>query len=159
LASLVYFFNHESALRPPEFFFPKLIACLVGAIRGQAEPTTFGTLDFCRDWGSAEEYMDLAVDMLEKAPGEDFVLATGRCTQARELVRKLFAEYGLDYRLFIREQATAGAPSEPYVASTAKLRDLVGRTPQVGIEEVVRAMVREALGAGQGVVSAGDRTH
>jgi nucleoside-diphosphate-sugar epimerase len=100
--------------------------------------------------------MDLAVDMLEKSPGEDFVLATGRCTPARELVRELFADYGLDYRLFIREQATAGPMGEPYVASTAKLRDRIGRTPQVDIEEVVRSMVREALG---GVVSDRDRAH
>jgi hypothetical protein len=62
-------------------------------------------------------------------------------------VRELFAEYGFDYRQLIIERSAGAQPNQPYSVSLAKLRDRVGRTPEVGIEEVVRSMVRSALGA------------
>ena len=136
--SVVYLFNHESELRPAHYFFPKLLSCLVSAKRGSTAKTSLTTLEFHCDWGSAEEYMDLVIDMLEKAPGEDFVLATGTCTYARDFVEALFAKHGVDYRRFVEEKNdAAGDGGRSYTVDLTKLRSLLGRVPEVPIGAVV----------------------
>jgi len=35
------------------------------------------TLNFRADWSAASELMDIAIDVVEKAPNRDFVLASG----------------------------------------------------------------------------------
>ena len=140
--SVVYLFNHESELRPAHYFFPKLLSCLVSAKHGLSARTPLATLEFHCDWGSAEEYMDFVVDMLEKAPGEDFVLATGTCTYARDFVEALFAKHGLDYRQFVEERTdAAGDGGGSYTVDLTKLRSLLGRVPKVEIGEVVDRML------------------
>jgi len=140
--SVAYLFNHESELRPERYFFPKLLSCLMAAKRGSNSKTSLTSLEFHCDWGSAEEYMEFMVDMLERAPGEDFVLATGTCTYARDFVRALFAKHGLDYRHFVEEKVTPEAQGgEPYTVELTKLRSLLGRVPGVGIGDVVDKML------------------
>jgi GDPmannose 4,6-dehydratase len=127
--SVIYFGNHESPLRPAEFFIPKLAR----ALRGEA--VSFYTLDFYCDWGSAEEYADICVDVLERAAGEDFVMGTGRCVHARELTEGL----GLT-NVTTTSTATNERPA-PYELDVSKLERLV-RRPQRRIEDVVEEIVR-----------------
>lgn len=133
-ASVVHLFNHESLLRPEDFFIPRLVEALRQAITKEGT-SHLRTLDFWCDWGSAEEYMDIVLAMLEAAPGEDFVLASGRTVLARSLADSLFRSHGLDHRDFL---VTSGSwsPAEPYSVSIGKCRRLVGRVPVVTIEEV-----------------------
>ena len=98
-ASIVYPFNHESELRPHDFFIPIVLDSLATALmRVPGLTREVKTLDFYCDWGSAEEYMDIMIDIAEKAPIQDFVLGTGSCTYGRNMVESLFHEHGLDYR-------------------------------------------------------------
>lgn len=149
-ASVVYLFNHESPHRPPEYFVPKLVRALeLASGHGEGERARFFTLDFYCDWGSAEEYTDIAVDILERSPGEDVVLATGRCVHARELVAAVFSARGLDWTDFI-EEAGVDEPSrpQPYVADISKLARLLGRTPERTIEQVIEEMLATKLATG-----------
>lgn len=131
--SQLYLFNHESYLRPGDYFVPKLVRALCG------EPTTFSTLSFHCDWGSADEYMSIAIEVLERAVGEDFVVATGRCLLARDLVDALFLSHQMDVTNVAEE--VAARPSTPYLVDTSKLERLVGRVPRVKIEDIVESMV------------------
>lgn len=148
-ASQLYLFNHESELRPASFFIPKLVRMLAAGAQGEATQERFATLDFCCDWGSAEEYMELAIDCLEHAPAQDFVLATGRCLSARDLVTGLAAKYGRDVsRLEAHSESTPRGQSF-YRASTAKLRTELGRSPQQQIEQLVERLVEQLQARGK----------
>ena len=142
-ASVVWLANHESALRPADFFIPKLARCLADALHDTGSPpVSFHTLDFMCDWGSAEEYMAIVCDMLELAPGEDFVLGTGRTVGARAVAEQLFSERGLDMERFITErQRPSDDVRAPYTVRIDKLERMLHRRPTRTIEDVVRDLV------------------
>lgn len=137
----VFLFNHESELRGAEFFIPRILHTLAVAIQDSNHCTEVAGLDFFCDWGSAEEYMELMVRMLEEAPGEDFVLATGKCTKARDLVAVLFVQSGLDYRDHIHECGQFAGGS-PYVVNLSKVHSFLGQIPEVSIERVCHRMLQ-----------------
>ncbi len=141
-ASVVYLFNHESEFRPADYFIPKILAGLVSAKDNPKHVTEVNTLEFYCDWGSADEYMGLLVEMAELAPGEDFVLGTGTATYARKLVDQLFQRYGLEYQRHFVESGAAGASiNKPYKVDTRKLQERIGRAPRQNIYDVCRIIL------------------
>ncbi len=142
-ASVVWLANHESPLRPVEFFIPKLARCLAGAKENPDRgPTAFYTLDFHCDWGSAEEFMAIVVDMLGRAPTEDYVLGTGRTVRARALATQLFADGGLEMARYIQEtKPPARGEASASTVRIDKLKRLLGRCPTRSIEDVVAELV------------------
>ena len=142
LASIVYLFNHESELRPDDFFIPTIVRCLASALNDSSHITQVNSLEFYCDWGSAEEYSDIMVDMATKAPGDDFLLASGRCVYARDFVNELFSLYGLNYANHIRERIATSSPSQhKYSVDLTKLEGEVRRLPEVTILEVSKRIL------------------
>ena len=145
----IYLFNHESYLRPSEFFIPKLLAILAGAIADPGHVGQVQTLEFRTDWGSATEYMGILAELGEGEIAEDYVLATGRCVSARALAEELFRRFGLDYRNHIIESdefpIDTGAG---YTVSTDRLRRRLGRVPSETIESVCLDILRINYGIG-----------
>lgn len=146
-ASVVFLFNHESELRPANFFISKILDCLAAAVRNPTHITEINTLNFHCDWGSAEEFMDIVVDIIEKAPSEDFVLATGNCTYARDLVAHLFSNYGLSYdHNFLEKFPFDDSPERSYKVDNSKLNRLLQRTPTVDIFDVCKNILSMKYG-------------
>jgi GDPmannose 4,6-dehydratase len=142
-ASVVHLFNHESELRPQEFFIPKLVRALALALSDEKSISEVNTLEFHCDWGSADEYMEILIAILEAGGSDDFVLATGESTYARELARRLFARFGLDYERHIKERdANVGVGQPPYRVDLGRLERRIHRAPQVGIESVCNDILR-----------------
>ena len=138
-ASVVYLFNHESEIRPAQFFIPLILRGLLSVIKDKNYSIEVNTLNFYCDWGSAEEFMDIVIEILEKAPGEDFVLASGVCTYAKNLVEALFKGYNLDYRKHFKERYGNQHDKlfqEPFKVEMSKLYEKVGRVPNVKIEKL-----------------------
>jgi GDPmannose 4,6-dehydratase len=139
LASQLFLFNHESELRPPGFFIPKLVNALRAASRGACHQERFHTLDFYCDWGSADEYMSIMIDALERAPAEDFVLATGRTVHARTLAQQLFARFEAPMDDYVLE-ATEHTKAREYTVDIGRLKSL-GLAPKVTIEQLIEDLV------------------
>ena len=140
-ASVLHFFHHESERRGKEFFIPKLVAGLHTALLDNAHRTEFDTLQFHSDWGSAREYMDIVVDLAERSPTSDAIVATGRTVLARTLAQQLFARHGLDYRAHLSERREGDPTDRPFQVSTDGLAGLIGRVPTVGILEVCETIL------------------
>lgn len=146
-ASVVYLFNHESEHRPSNFFIPKILDCLASAVRNPEHITEIDTLNFHCDWGSAEEYMDIMVEIVEKRPAEDFVLATGACTFARDLISKLFSDYELKYeRNFLERSNSDNLPDGPYKVELEKLKKYLNRSPQIGVYDICKRILAKNHG-------------
>jgi GDPmannose 4,6-dehydratase len=136
----LHLFNHDSERRDSTYFLPKLMEALRGSLNDRRHRVELNTLNFYCDWGSAREYMDIAVDIAERVSGEDIIVATGKAWKASLLAEELFKRHGLDYRSHLIERTPAGQPSRRYEVSTEKLRRLIGRVPKVGALELSEAI-------------------
>jgi GDPmannose 4,6-dehydratase len=135
-ASVLHLFNHESERRAASFFVPTLVSALRGALADKRHRVEVASLRFYCDWGSAEEYMDIAVDVAERALGQDFILATGHTHTGESLAKELFARHGLDHRVHVIERRVPNEAARHFRASVDKLAKALGRRPVVSIVEV-----------------------
>jgi GDPmannose 4,6-dehydratase len=135
-ASVLHLFNHESARRGASFFIPTLASALYRAMADPRSCVEIDTLQFHCDWGSAEEYADIAVDVAEKALGTDLIIATGRTWLAADLARELFERRGLDYRNHLIERGRPASPAQLFKVAVGRLAECLGRVPTVGAIEV-----------------------
>ena len=98
-------FNHESARRGETFVTRKITRGLCNISQGLEDCLYMGNIDALRDWGHAQDYVEMQWLMLQQEQGRDFVIATGIQHSVREFIvlsaRKLgieleFSGSGLD---------------------------------------------------------------
>jgi GDPmannose 4,6-dehydratase len=143
-ASSLILFNHESPRRPKDYFLPTLATGLAEALRNPQHTFTVKTLDFYMDWSSAEELMDIAVDIAERAPDDDLVLASGNTCHAREMVHAWFARYGLDANKHVIESLPPQAAGGKFQVDLNHLYRRVGRKPERPIQLIVDELLQAA---------------
>jgi GDPmannose 4,6-dehydratase len=129
-ASNLILFNHESPRRAAEYFLPTLVAGLARSLNDRSYQFGLKTLDFWMDWSSAEELMEIAVDIGARAPDADFVLASGTTWHARKMAQQWFAHHGLDYTQHIVESLPLQEMGPAFSVELHHLQASIGRTPQ-----------------------------
>lgn len=136
-------FNHESPRRSLAFVTRKITHEAARIKLGLASELRLGNLDAQRDWGFAGDYIRAMWLMLQQAHADDYVVATGEAHSVREFCEVAFARLGLDYRDYVREDASAFRPAEPapLVGSATKANRDLGWRPEVGFQELVHMMV------------------
>lgn len=142
-ASVAYLFNHESPRRGPEYFIPILVARLAEALIDRSACGPIGTLGFWCDWGSAEEYMDLMVEVAARTDATDACFATGRTVWAEALTESLFSRFGLRWQDHITETFERAPARPPYHVDITRLSQAAGRPPHRRIEDVCLDILRE----------------
>ncbi|MBP2307296.1 NAD-dependent epimerase/dehydratase family protein [Azospirillum melinis] len=142
--SALYLFNHESERRATTFFIPRVVAALRSALVNGSNTKglriTLQNLDFHCDWGSASEFMDIAVDVAERAPAGHYCVATGSTWTGRTMVQALFARHGLNYANFIDAPSEVPAPGY-FQVTLNKLETAIGRRPRQSILDVCENML------------------
>ena len=157
-------FNHESPRRGETFVTRKITRAVAAIELGLQKQLFLGNLDAKRDWGHARDYVEGMWRIVQQPAGDDFVLATGETNTVRRFVELAFAETG-------RRIAWSGAgveekgrddrtgevlvaidpryfrPTEVdlLVGNPAKAREKLGWTYTVGLEQLVKEMVRSDL--------------
>jgi GDPmannose 4,6-dehydratase len=79
-------FNHESPFRGETFVTRKITRALCRIKLGLQSKLYLGNLDALRDWGHAEEYVEMQWLMLQANQPSDFVIATGRQASVRDFI-------------------------------------------------------------------------
>lgn len=141
-ATNLILFNHESPRRPPEFLLPTIARGIAEARRDPDSRLNVRTLDFWIDWGAADEFADLAVDIALKSEEGEFVMASGVTHHARTLVQALFAQYGLDGARFIVEALEPQDPGPTYRVSLARMERAIDRKPVKTVSDIVSDMLQ-----------------
>jgi len=139
-------FNHESNRRSMEYFLPRMCSGVAAAARGQSGMSEFRTLDFFCDWGSAEEFMSLAIQSLRVENPGTFLMATGKTLKARDLVSRVYSQFGLDYRKFVN-CSNPDFVGNPYQVELDSMLATIGVVPEVGAVDLCCRMVSEILSA------------
>ncbi len=89
-------FNHESPRRGETFVSRKITMAVANIIHGNQDKLFLGNIDAKRDWGHAQDYVELMWMMLQQDEAEDFVIATGVTTKVRDFVLQAFAYVGIE---------------------------------------------------------------
>ncbi len=136
-------FNHESPRRGLEFVTRKVTDGAARIKLGLAKELRLGNLDAKRDWGFAGDYVRAMWLMLQQETPDDYVIATGETHSVRELVEVAFGCAGLDWKKYVVQDPALHRPAEVdlLVGDASKARRVLGWTPSVGFEELVRMMV------------------
>ena len=89
-------FNHESPIRGETFVTRKITRAASKIALGLQEKLYLGNLDAKRDWGHAKDYVRMMWMVLQHDTPEDWVIATGKTTSVRDLVKMAFKEVGFE---------------------------------------------------------------
>lgn len=89
-------FNHESPLRGETFVTRKITRAVARIALGMQEMFFLGNLDAQRDWGHAKDYVEAMWLMLQQEKADDYVIATGKTTTVRDLVKMAFDCVGIE---------------------------------------------------------------
>jgi GDPmannose 4,6-dehydratase len=89
-------FNHESPIRGETFVTRKITMGVARIVRGLQEKLYLGNLDAKRDWGHAKDYVRMMWMILQHDRPEDWVIATGKTTSIRNVVKMAFAFVGVE---------------------------------------------------------------
>ena len=150
-------FNHESPRRGLEFVTRKVTDGVARVKLGLANKLSLGNLDAHRDWGYAGDYVRAMWLMLQQDEPDDFVVSTGVSHSVRDFVVAAFSHAGLDWRQHVKTDASLLRPAEVehLIGDSAKARTVLGWSPEIDFDHLVRMMVDadlKRLGApGRGV--------
>src|SRR3990172_776804 len=136
-------YNHESPRRGLHFVTRKITREAAKIKLGLARELRIGNLDARRDWGYAGDYVRAMWLMLQQDRADDYIVATGKAHSVRELCEFAFSRLGLDYRDYVREDASAYRPIEPapLVGCAAKANNKLNWKPEIEFRELVHMMV------------------
>ena len=155
-ASSGILFNHEGPRRGLEFVTRKVTNAVARIKLGLQDEVVLGNLDSKRDWGYAGDYVKGMWLMLQQDQPDDYVLATGRTHSIEDLVRRSFAEVGIDnWADYVRQDPKFLRPAEVdlLIGDASKARAQLGWEPEVDFPALVKMMVvhdlqRESAKAG-----------
>ena len=109
-------FNHESPVRGETFVTRKITMGVARIVNGIQEKLYLGNLDAKRDWGHAKDYVRMMWMILQHDKAEDWVIATGKTTSIRDVVKMAFACVGIELDFIdqgINEKAVVKSCSNP----------------------------------------------
>lgn len=101
-------FNHESALRPPNFVIKKIVRTAIEISNGRTDKLRLGNVDIVRDWGYAPNYIEVMWRMLQEDDLDDYLICSGYPLKLWDFVKKVFDYLNLEL--------------EPHVETDPKLR-------------------------------------
>ena len=161
-------FNHELPIRGETFVTRKITMAAARIKEGLQGKLYLGNLDAKRDWGFAGDYVEGMWRIVQCDTPDDFVLATGETHTVREFCETAFERLGiaLEFRGKGENEVAVDAETGTELISidpryhrltdvdhlrgdATKARDVLGWTPRVGFEELVRMMADADLRAVQ----------
>jgi len=167
-------FNHESSRRGETFVTRKITRGLANIAQGLEDCLYLGNLDALRDWGHAQDYVEMQWLMLQQDQPEDFVIATGRQYSVRQFILWAAEELGITLQFKgqgIEEQAVVEAITgeqapalqagqtiikvdpkyfrptevETLLGDYSKARKKLGWSPKISTRDMCREMVAHDL--------------
>ena len=156
-------FNHESPVRGETFVTLKITRALSRIKLNLQDCLYLGNLDAKRDWGHAQDYVEMQWLMLQQDEPEDFVIATGKQHSVRDFVDAAAKELGISIRWEGQGKDEKGYDAdgncrvavdpryfrptevETLLGDPSKAKEKLGWTPRITFKELVAEMVREDL--------------
>jgi GDPmannose 4,6-dehydratase len=150
-------FNHESPLRGLEFVTRKITNGVARIKLGLDSEIRLGNTDSKRDWGFAGDYVRAMWLMLQQDEPDNFIISTGETHSIAEFLDLAFGQVGIsDWQKYVVLDPRFKRPAELFTlqGKSDKARRILGWSPTVSFEELVRMMVEADLKRVEALVSA-----
>jgi GDPmannose 4,6-dehydratase len=140
-------YNHESPRRPERFVTRKITRAAAAISLHRQSEVELGDLEAQRDWTHAVDIVDGLCTALRHDTPADYVLGSGVARTVRQFAEAAFAVVGLSADDHVRVNPEFVRPPEPtpLVADATRAREVLGWTPSVAFEDLVREMVEADL--------------
>ncbi|MCH7332366.1 GDP-mannose 4,6-dehydratase [Acinetobacter modestus] len=123
-------FNHESPRRGETFVTRKITRSFANIAVGLEQCLYLGNMDALRDWGHAQDYVQMQWMMLQQQSPCDYVIATGEQYSVRQFVKWTAEELGIQLRFEgcgISEVGIIESINEPEAFPSIKVGQIVVR--------------------------------
>ena len=156
-------FNHESPVRGENFVTRKITMALARIKLGLQKCVYLGNLEAKRDWGHAQDYVEMQWLMLQQEKPEDFVIASGEQFSVKDFINEVAHELdmhitwqgqGLDEQaidqdgnIIVRVDPRYFRPTEveTLLGDPKKAKEKLGWTPEITVQEMCKEMVGNDL--------------
>ena len=158
-------FNHESPRRGETFVTRKITRGFSRIHLGLESCLFMGNIDSLRDWGHAEDYVEMQWLMLQQEKPEDYVIATGRQESVRKFIEmsaQVLGWKGIEWQgkgidevgrrrdngqVVVRIDPAYFRPAEveTLLGNPAKAASGLGWRPKRTLEELIDEMIRNDL--------------
>ena len=163
-------FNHESPVRGETFVTRKITRATAKIALGLQDKLYLGNLDAQRDWGHAKDYVRMMWMILQADKPEDWVIATGKTTSVRDMIKMAFGELGIeldfigkgkeergivksclnqDFSLKIGKEVISIDPNyyrptevDLLIGDASKAKNKLGWVPEYSLEELIKEMMQ-----------------
>ena len=136
-------FNHESEFRPDEYLIMKIINSAIQIKNRKRKSLEVGSLDLIRDWGYAGDYTLAMQMMLEKNPGIDYVIGSGKGTSVKEMLNYVFGFFDMDFKEYITVNKNLLRENEPnkIVSNPDKILNDIGWKSTTNFDEIINKCI------------------
>ncbi|MEQ8688267.1 MAG: GDP-mannose 4,6-dehydratase [Imperialibacter sp.] len=140
-------FNHESALRGPNFVIKKLINTAINIQQGKSGSLTMGNLAISRDWGYAPKYVEAMWLMLQQDTANDFVICSGTVTTLQNIILTVFDKLGLDLNTHLRLDSAFMRSLDLGLifGDNSKAKKELGWEYDISTNELIDALIQDEL--------------
>jgi len=141
-------FNHESALRGPNYVVKKIIHHLVNIHMGRTEEVLYlGNTAIRRDWGYAPYYIQAMQKILQQPTPEDFLICSGNVMSLDELIDEVCLNLELQREKYIREDPGLFRPSELYeiYGDPTKAKSILGWNYTLSNHQLVKRLIIDEM--------------
>ena len=144
-ASNSILFPHESEHRPKEFLFRRIVEEVKKIAAGKQSSLKIGNLDVERDWGYAPVFMEgVFKHSLLKKP-TDICFCTGESYKVKDILKKAFLNFDMDYRKYIIIDKSLVRNYEPnkIVGKNSKAKKLLNWYPKFNALDIIDMMLKK----------------
>lgn len=139
-------FNHESYLRPKNFFIKKIIQQSIEIKYGDRESIRVGNIEVKRDFGFAPAYVEAMWLMLQNDQPENFIISSGKSVSLKEIVDYVFGKLKIDKRHLIVDK-TLYRPNDvlEFYGDSSKIKKSLGWNYNKSFFEVLDLLIKEEI--------------
>ena len=135
-------YNHESIYRKESFVSIHIIRGALDILYGDKSELLIGDLDAKVDWGSANDYVEAMLILLNKRISDDFIIATGIQYGVNEFVQIVFNYLGLDSTKYVKESGDFVKKGRNNLCGDiTKIQKITGWKPKTTFNKMIIDMV------------------
>jgi GDPmannose 4,6-dehydratase len=139
-------FNHESALRQPNFVVKKIIRTALDIREGKTDKLVLGNVDVRRDFGYAPAYVEAMWRIMQQDTPDDFLICSGFSSSIREILELVFAILDVPLSAFHSEQSLyRPAEIDENFGNPEKAKRVLNWSYDLNLEQLIRQLIRDEL--------------